>query len=123
MENPKPGYADYNVQLNMSSDGKVTLLEIWEKNGEMCRPNGPALTERSDITGNVLLEIWCCSGAEHRSDGPAVTEFQDDKTPMPLRCLWMWYGKKHRRGGPALKEWDESGNVVREEWWIDGKRL
>lgn len=117
------GPADFNVKLNMSADGEIALFELWEKDGEMCRPNGPALIERSNRTGQVVLEIWCRDGKEHRPDGPAVSEYRDDPTCMPVRRLWMWQGKKHRRNGPALEEWDETGNIVRTEWWIDGQRL
>ena len=39
------------------------------------------------------------------------------------RIEYYIYGKKHRENGPAVIEWSINGEVIKEEYWLNGKRL
>ena len=119
----KQNYLSYDVTVRTSSDGEIALTEIWEQDGQVSRANGPAVIERSDLTGQVILEAWCMNGTEHRKCGPAITEYHDSEDGTIALQAWKWEGKHHRRGGPAVQEWSDTGNLLREEWWLNGRKL
>ncbi|MEO1512898.1 MAG: hypothetical protein AAFU70_12570 [Planctomycetota bacterium] len=120
---PTPGRSlTLSVTLTWSDDGQVILTEAWELEGRLHRPGGPALIERSGLTGHLISETWYERGKEHREDGPAVIEYAADDGRSVVLKAWKWKGERHRRGGPAVLEWRRDGSEARREWWIHGRR-
>ena len=112
----------YDVTHRLSDDGQVVLTERWELDGKLCRFNGPALVERSGITGEVISESWYLYDVQHRDGAPAVIEYTDNEQKVFLQ-MWKQNGNLHRRGGPAVLELDNQGTPIRCEWWINGKKI
>jgi len=56
--------------------------------------------------------------------------FRDQKNSRRIRTE-QWYhqttetddGKPHRINGPSIVRYDINGNIVGEEWWVDGYQM
>lgn len=60
----------------------------------------------------------------HNPDKPAYREYYDLIYKKQLKRIeYHIYGKKHRENGPAVIEWSINGEVIKEEYWLNGKRL
>lgn len=103
----------------------VVIREIWENpTGELSRPDGPALLERTD-SGVLLWEEWWQEGRKHRaSDRPAVTDYDEEGSGAICVQEWWKHGKRHRLNAPARIWFDPSTKEVIEiEWWVGGYNI
>ena len=76
-------------------------FEIWKKDGQRHRVNGPAIIEYDIHTGVAVYESWWQKDVLHRTDGPAI--IRRDKTTG--RIFWtQWYidGQKVKPPRQAL---------------------
>ncbi len=67
--------------------------EIWRKNGEIHRLDGPAF---SIVTKYGINQEWYKDGKHHNENGPAIIDHNIGTT------AWMIEGKYHRSDGPAV---------------------
>ena len=93
---------------------KSSLTEKWYYEGELHRPDGPAIT-RFNIDGDVVSEQWYYKGQLHRVGGPALISTMGEEE-------WRFRGLLHRLDGPALKHskayWSDASKD--DEWYILG---
>ena len=85
--------------IRISADGE----KIWYLNGELHRPDGPAI-ESAD--GD---KEWWLHDQRHRTDGPAVEWADGGKE-------WWLNDKRHRTDGPAVER--ANGNKF---WYLNGQ--
>src|SRR5271169_1251058 len=83
--------------------------------------NGREVIARDAKTGTVTYEVWWKNGQQHRDDGPALIR-RDAATGTVSCEVWWEHGQRHRADGPAFIQRDAAtGTVTYEEWWIGGK--
>lgn len=84
-------------------------VDMWFLNDLLHREDGPAV---DDVRGNCE---WWLHGKRHREDGPAVenrTDFQ-----------WWVHGLLHREDGPAVIRYNAEGDIISEEYWLNGIKI
>ena len=86
--------------------------EIWFHNGEIHRPDGPAVEEAD-------LHIWYQKGQLHNDHGPAKVHLYGE-----YRQWWV-NDKLHREDGPAIEKNINSskGPRIHREWYLEGKKI
>lgn len=99
------------------------LREEWgDDQGRSHRKNDlPAQRSFYRESGNLMRARWIIHGKEHRDgDRPACVRYADSGNV--LSEIWKTNGRRHRDGGfPAVLAYDPvSGDVTREEWWVEG---
>ncbi|MCC8978880.1 toxin-antitoxin system YwqK family antitoxin [Bradyrhizobium acaciae] len=103
-------------------DGGLLFEEAWMEFGKLHNSGGPAQREYDE--GKLFMEAYYVNGVLHREDGPALLEYP---SPNHARRAEAYYrkGLRHRpsKDGPAITEWDANGHVVRQEFWVAGKRV
>ncbi|MEM1149524.1 MAG: hypothetical protein AAGI03_03070 [Pseudomonadota bacterium] len=91
--------------------------EIWRKNGELHRDDGPALITR-DASQKTVRQEWYREGQLHRDDGPAVliqNEFVNAEE-------WYENGLLHRYWHPAkLSRSIHTGILTQEVYYLKGE--
>jgi len=117
------------------ADGDIELY----KNGKLHNANGPAITEpnhevyaieglihrdgkpaeiRDNPSDGSHYEKLCFQGEIHRIDGSA--EIIYNKT-YRVESYFI-HDKLHRIDGPAVIYYDATGEVYREQYWINGEK-
>lgn len=115
------------TQANISRD-KITGIVFFEEyvklgTDEMHRIGGPALIERSLITGNVTHEQYWVNDQLHREDGPAAIMIDQFSQVVWREGYWK-NGEMHRLDGPAsIWRNRETGQITEQEYWVSGKQL
>lgn len=136
--------------VNLSTDGKPSVLIVYQYNGEGHRLDGPAITEESYYVNSTILkyeyhvdgklhrlggpafymqdedtitEKWMVNGEHHRDDGPAVVEKSLGTPGIHVTAEEKWYqhGKLHRKDGPAVTYW--SGDIITQRSWYKKGKL
>jgi len=90
--------------------------------GQLSRHDGPASFKRDARTAVVTQEDYAVDGAYHRVDGPARIE-RDPTSGKVLSESYYHRGKPHREDGPSFVLYDERGNVLRADYFLDGKEI
>ena len=82
---------------------------------------GPAAIGRDPTTGTILNETYWRNGEIHRDGGPA--SIMHHPNGRLAAVAWYRHGKPHRElaEGPALTHWDADGNIIRNEFWLNGE--
>jgi trans-aconitate 2-methyltransferase len=120
------GFADVRCWLSdvsvLPEDPRAYLsqviYELWYRNGEYHRDDGPALIKldiKRDNGNKVINKAWYDNGQRHRDDGPALIRLDhDDKV---INEAWYYEGQRHRDDGPAIVKLDDHGRVIYEAWY------
>ncbi|WP_022669440.1 hypothetical protein [Desulfospira joergensenii] len=67
--------------------------------------------------GEKRMELHLKNHLLHREDGPAQIKFSGRH---PVYEAWFKDGLRHNDIGPAIKQYDEQGNVICAENWLNG---
>jgi len=100
----------------------VTLVEHYFRFGCLSRTDGPASIKRDPATSIVTQEDYAVDGIYHRIDGPARIE-RHPTTGKVLSEAYYRNGKPHNEVGPSFVLYDERGNVLRADYFIEGKEV
>jgi hypothetical protein len=100
----------------------VILREEYYRNGSPHREQGPAFVTRHP-DGSPFSESWCRDGEANREDGPAITFWWTDGSPRSE--AWFFRDRLLRAAtdGPAYRRWNEQGELVQEEYWVNGEMV
>ena len=71
--------------------------------------------------GQINYEEYWVNGETHRTDGPAVTWWY--VTGQKYGEVYYVNNKRHRTDGPAEIVWDENGDIIMQEFCLDGKQV
>ena len=103
----------------------------WYIGGELNRgDNRPAVvTFFNNDAQRIMMREWYIDGSPGREDGKASTRIYFDNERNSIRqqrweTMYMEGKVPYRTNGPAVIDYDESGNVVSQEWYdLNGQRI
>ena len=73
-----------------------------------------------NLDGSLKRIVYKVNGVRTRDDGPAVIHYHNNKV---TREAWYRNGYLHNDSGAAVISYDENGNIIQQEWYLDGERL
>jgi len=107
------------ASIEYFENGEI-MSEFYWFNNELHRPceDGPAVIVRSE--GFLLEKEYYVHGKKHNEYGPAKIYYYNNGNIF--RLFYMINNKLHRpiEEGPAFIEYDRDGNIVDEQFWVDG---
>lgn len=92
----------------------------WLDCGLLSRQGAPALLI-SRHNGDIETATWYTDGHTHRLDGPADMSWHPNNQIQSE--IYFIDGACTRLDGPAVIEYDQDGNVVHEECYVNDKRI
>ena len=90
--------------------------EAWYINGEYCRPSGESDHTVYDQNGFISSKHW------HKNEftiGYHVFRHEDGRTIEEEN--WRKNDEPHRDNEPATLFYNKNGEMIRQEWWVNGK--
>ena len=112
---------DLPAIIRYDRDTGEEILRAWYFQGEEHRDRGPAFEKIE--SGHVVSEVWKRHGKMHREgDRPAQT-FRSREAGQITFEVYATRGLKDRANGPAVISYDESGNILEQEFWRNGQKV
>ena len=123
-----------SMEWNKSQIVCPTLIQ-WHDNGQLQkvewfpgsnyhRINGPAV-QWWYPSGNLKRELYAVS--YNIGDIPADKQYYDkgwyDNGQVQYQIIQNKEGYRHCEDKPAYQQWDESGNLIKAVYWINGKQV
>lgn len=99
----------------------VPSFNYWSCRSHMHREDGPA-DITTDKEGRIKKQDWFLDGKRHRDDGPS-SQLMYSGTHQIKALYWHQHGVAHREDGPAYQYWTINGELVSEEYHIDGTEM
>ena len=96
-------------------DGELIKEEYFNKKKELSREDGAAIKRYSK--GVLCMEEWYVDN--EIKDG--ISQISYHSNGQIKETLHYYKGKIHSSNGPAFLKYDEQGNVIDLEYWINNK--
>lgn len=104
-------------------DRKTASIMEWRRKGLLHRENGKPASIAFWENGNVQLERFFKNGASYRDDGlpTTVTYYEDGTTELEFWENGALSSYSRDNDLPAIIGYDPDGNVIRKDWYLEGK--
>ena len=91
----------------------------------------PTLKETYHPDGSIEWQQWWLNGKRHRDNGPASIGYYQilDEQSSTKSCgsiewqSWWLNGKRHRVDGPASIKYRLDGSILKQLWFLNGRKL
>ena len=114
---------DYQVEHRYNHKGGFQY-DTWYKDGLNVSAEEIANFYGVDYYSTGSQEVWLKDGVLHREGGPAKIDYVDSNDKL---LIWSdyWYvnGLLHREDGPAIVQYDDFGEVMKESYYLSGRKI
>lgn len=108
--------------IDMTYPMGITLREEWWRDGKLHRKNNPAITIFHPENRERIETYFFFDGKLHSPpSGCAAVEIRDPTTLMLVRQEYRRDGELHRERGPALRTYTSEGDVLSDEYYLNGR--